>query len=42
MAAIVEFILHKYLHRFFYGIDKKNIQTGLLDGRITISNIGLQ
>ena len=42
MSFIVEFVLHKYLDKFFYGIDKKNIEAGILDGRISISNIGLQ
>jgi len=42
LASIVEILLSKYLHKIFYGIEKKNIDVALFDGKFTISNIGLQ
>lgn len=34
--------MSKFLDKFFYGINEKNIQFGLLDGKFVLSNIGLQ
>jgi hypothetical protein len=42
IEAIVEIVLSKFLDKFFYGINRKNIEVGLLDGKFILSNIGLQ
>ena len=42
ISRIVEHFLSKYFEEIFYGINHKNIHTKLLDGKLTIENIGLQ
>jgi len=40
--SVASIILSRFLDKFFYGINKKNIQLGILDGKLLLSNIGLQ
>jgi hypothetical protein len=40
--SVAEMVLSKLLDKVFYGINKKNIQVALLDGKFVLSNIGLQ
>lgn len=40
--SIAGIVLNKFLEKFFFGISSENIKFSLLDGKFTLSNIGIQ